>query len=140
MYTVVIPIAGGRGLDAAAYAAALPDSEDAVEAVVLNVFEEFEVADEAGVVRSADLYDESEIPPEVQEAAAFLGERGVDVTVRREHGDPLEEILRVAEAVDADTIAVTARRRSPTGKAVFGSTTQQLILESDRPVTVLTGE
>ena len=140
MYTIVLPVEGDRGLDAAAYAAGLPDSDTDVEVVVLSVFREFSATDEGGIVRSDDLFEEVDLPSIVEEVVAALEDEGVDVTVRREHGDPVEEILRVADEVDANTIAMVGRERSPTGKAIFGSTTQRVVLEADRPVTVMTGE
>ncbi|ELY55035.1 universal stress protein [Natronolimnohabitans innermongolicus] len=140
MYTILMPVKSERSLEAADYVAALPNSTETVEVVVLSVFEEFEAADEAGVVRSADLYDEVDLPSEVTDVARALEDRGIDVTVRREHGDPVAEILRVAEEVDADTIAMAGQDRSPTGKVLFGSVIQSVLLESDRPVTVLRRE
>ncbi|THE66576.1 universal stress protein [Salinadaptatus halalkaliphilus] len=140
MYTVVMPVKSDRSLDTAAYVAGLPDSETDVEVIVLNVFEEFEVTDETGVVRSKDLYEDATVPNSVTEVAEYLEDHDVDVTVRREHGDPVEEILRVSNEADADTIAIAGRRRSPTGKAIFGSVAQRVLLESDRPVTVMTSD
>lgn len=52
-------------------------------------------------------------------------------------GDPTEEILRVAREHDARFVVVGGRRRSPVGKAVFGSTTQEVVLEADRPVVTV---
>lgn len=55
-------------------------------------------------------------------------------------GDPTEEVLAVARELDARYVVVGGRRRSPVGKALFGSTTQEVLLESDRPVvTVMRG-
>ena len=55
----------------------------------------------------------------------------------RRCGDPATEILDTADEVDADLIALAGRRkRSPAGKALFGSTTQAVILETDRSVLV----
>lgn len=53
-----------------------------------------------------------------------------------EHADAA---LRVAEERDCDHIFVAGRRRSPTGKALFGDDAQSIILNFDGPVTVLTG-
>ncbi len=54
-------------------------------------------------------------------------------------GDPVEQVLAVADHLDARYIVVGGRKRSPTGKAIFGSETQSILLESSRPVmTVLT--
>ncbi|MXV62971.1 universal stress protein [Natronorubrum sp. JWXQ-INN-674] len=140
MYTVLVPVKTERSLAAAEYAAALPESESTVEVVLVSVFEEFEAADEASVVRSDDLYEETDLPADVLEVARTLEEHGIDVTVRREHGDPVEEIHRVAAEIDADTIAMAGRDRSATGKVLFGSVIQGVILESERPVTVLRRE
>jgi len=49
-----------------------------------------------------------------------------------------ETILQVAEAEDCDHIFLPGRRRSPTGKAVFGDTAQSVILNFGGPVTVTT--
>lgn len=46
-----------------------------------------------------------------------------------------ETILAVAEDFEADHLFVVGRRRSPSGKAIFGDLTQQLILEFPGPVT-----
>lgn len=53
-------------------------------------------------------------------------------------GDPATEIVKVAETVDARFVVVGGRKRSPTGKAVFGSVSQSVILNSDRPVVTIT--
>jgi len=50
-----------------------------------------------------------------------------------------DAVLRIAEDRDCDHIFVTGRRRSPTGKAIFGDVAQSVILNYDGPVTVLTG-
>lgn len=56
-------------------------------------------------------------------------------------GVPAEEIVTVAEELDARYVVVGGRRRSPVGKAVFGSTTQTVLLEADCPVvTVMADE
>ena len=55
-------------------------------------------------------------------------------------GEPTEEILAVAGERDARYVVIGGRRRSPVGKALFGSTTQEVLLEADRPVvTVMRG-
>lgn len=56
-------------------------------------------------------------------------------------GTPRAEILAAAEESDARYIVIGRRKRSPTGKAIFGSTTQAVLLNTDRPtVTVMTDE
>lgn len=75
----------------------------------------------------------------VREASEFLEERGIDYDVNESSGDPAEVIIEFAEEEDADLIVTAGRKRSPAGKALFGSVTQTVILNSDRPVMV-TGE
>ncbi|WP_251328681.1 universal stress protein [Haloplanus pelagicus] len=50
---------------------------------------------------------------------------------------PDEDLLAYAVDVDADELVVGVRKRNPTGKALFGSTTQSVLLESSRPVAVV---
>lgn len=52
-------------------------------------------------------------------------------------GEPTEEILAVAAELDARYVVVGGRRRSPVGKVLFGSTTQSVLLEADRPVVTV---
>ncbi|WP_416841493.1 universal stress protein [Haloferax sp. DFSO52] len=50
--------------------------------------------------------------------------------------DITTSILDNAESVDAQYIVIGGRKRSPTGKAIFGSVTQAVLLDADRPVVV----
>lgn len=54
--------------------------------------------------------------------------------VRGEVGDPAEVILDVAEEVDASFLVVGGRKRTPVGKALFGSVSQSLLLNANCPV------
>ena len=56
----------------------------------------------------------------------------VDLEVRV--GDPAAEITSYADEVEARYLVVGGRRRSPTGKALFGSVTQQVMIGSSVPV------
>lgn len=128
-----------RARRAAEGVASMPGAPDDVAVTVLNVFEEFSVADEGGQVRSSDYYDPEDFPESVRLAHDVLDAAGIDVELRREHGDPAERILQVAESVDAAVVAMSGRKRSPAGKALFGSVTQSVILDADRPVLVVPG-
>ncbi|ERG98064.1 MAG: universal stress protein UspA related nucleotide-binding protein [Haloquadratum sp. J07HQX50] len=46
-----------------------------------------------------------------------------------------DEIVKLAEDIAADLLIVGGRKRSPTGKAIFGSTAQTVILNAPCPVT-----
>jgi nucleotide-binding universal stress UspA family protein len=49
-------------------------------------------------------------------------------------GDVMDEIPRYSSEQDARYIVIGGRKHSPLGKAVFGSTTQSVLLNADRPV------
>lgn len=83
------------------------------------------------------MWNEENYPDSVGVVEDRLTEAGVSVSKRREHGDPAETIISVAEELDVDNITMSGRRRSPTGKMLFGSTTQSVLLAADRPVTVI---
>jgi nucleotide-binding universal stress UspA family protein len=131
---------GERARRAAEGVTSLPGIPEDATVTLLNVFEEFTAADEAGQVRSKDLYDPEDFPDSALAARDLLEEAGLEVDLRREHGDPAEQIVTGAGKLDADVVALCGRKRSPAGKALFGSVTQSVILDADRPVLVAPGE
>jgi nucleotide-binding universal stress UspA family protein len=64
---------------------------------------------------------------------------GVDVPVEAVGlvGDVAEETLEYAREHDARYVVVGGRRRSPVGKAIFDSVTQDILLNADRPVVTV---
>lgn len=72
----------------------------------------------------------------VREACDIFEEAGIDFDVDESSGDPAEAIIEAADEYDADLIVIGGRKRSPAGKALFGSVTQSVILNADRPVLV----
>lgn len=59
---------------------------------------------------------------------------GVDAEAVGLVGSAADEIIRYADEQDASYIILGGRKRSPVGKAVFGSVTQDVLLGADRPV------
>ncbi|WP_114579355.1 universal stress protein [Saliphagus sp. LR7] len=49
-------------------------------------------------------------------------------------GDPAAEIVRYADEVEARYVVIAGEKRSPTGKALFGSVGQSVLLQSRMPV------
>jgi nucleotide-binding universal stress UspA family protein len=76
----------------------------------------------------------------VQRAQEVLEEAGASVELREASGDPAQSIRRAADRLDADAICVAGRKRSPTGKALFGSVSQEVVLNTDRPVLFSSSE
>ncbi|MEP6814635.1 MAG: universal stress protein [Marmoricola sp.] len=52
-------------------------------------------------------------------------------------GDIGEAIVKLTDQLHADLLVLGARRRSPVGKALFGSIAQTIILEANVPVLVV---
>ncbi|WP_436348732.1 universal stress protein [Natronorubrum sp. FCH18a] len=74
----------------------------------------------------------------VTAAVERLEEAGFTVEIAQSSGDASRAILEKAAAIDADVISLARRKRSPTGKALFGSVTQDIALKSDCPVLLST--
>ena len=134
MYRVLVPVDKDvdRALAQAELVASLPDAANAVEALVLFVFhgEGEELPSELKRFNSAERIRS------VRRVREYLEDHGVEVDVLEDSGNTAEDILMEGEQHDVDAIVLNPRRRSPVGKAVFGSVTQSVIRGSDRPVIV----
>ena len=60
-----------------------------------------------------------------------------DVRLEGRVGEPADEISGVAEEMDAHYVVIGGRKRTPVGKAVFGSVTQAVLLNTDCPVVTV---
>lgn len=71
----------------------------------------------------------------LQEALSALDGAGLSHEVREPvGGDLAEDLLSVAQDVDADLIVIGLRRRSPVGKLILGSNAQRVLLDAHCPV------
>ncbi len=77
----------------------------------------------------------------VQAAHDYLDEERIDASVHAEigHGGP-EMFVEMGDSLDADRVVVGGERRSPAGKAVFGSDAQTILLDSGCPVVYVGGD
>jgi nucleotide-binding universal stress UspA family protein len=71
----------------------------------------------------------------IRDLADALEDAGVDYEIAGRVGSHGEQIVALADEVGADLAIVGGRQRSPTGKAVFGSTAQTVLLSAPCPVT-----
>lgn len=69
-----------------------------------------------------------------------LGDLNVDVSTVGAIGNRTDQILKTAEEKDCDHVFMSGKKRSPTGKAVFGDATQSVILNFSGIVSVITTE
>lgn len=134
MYKVLVPLDSSRERERGQISAllGLPVDEDELEIVLTHVL----TAEEEQAPKEMQRPERMNL---VKEARQTLEEQGFSVTVRSSRSPPQEGILDLADKIDADHIVLGGRKRSPTGKALFGSVTQGVILNTDRPVTVTGG-
>ncbi|MFC4358150.1 universal stress protein [Halobium salinum] len=109
--------------------------------VLAHVFSEEEYAENR---ERLDFARDSEVTPDVvarrhtalREIAKAFEEADLDYEVRGTVSEKRgEAIVEMADEVGADRVLVGGRKRSPAGKAVFGSTAQEVLLSSPCPVT-----
>jgi nucleotide-binding universal stress UspA family protein len=119
---------------------ALAEPADA-EVVLTHVFDS-EAFDETSAKLGFEPNSENSTPHAVAERhrttralSRALSEAGVRHSVRGAVGDLADEFVETAERLNADRVVVGGRRRSPTGKAVFGSVAQEVMLSAPCPVT-----
>jgi nucleotide-binding universal stress UspA family protein len=73
----------------------------------------------------------------VAEAAAKLGEPGLDLQTRVLSGSPPECLAEVAEAPDVDLVVIGSRGRGAVARALLGSVSGRLVHICPKPVLVV---
>jgi nucleotide-binding universal stress UspA family protein len=132
MYRVLLAVSDDveQAADQVDFVTSMPGESD-IEITVTHAYDDTDRRDPRG--RS--------LPPEesesVQVARSRLEEAGLAVEIRETYRPVVEGIVDLAADVDADLVVVGGRRRSPVGKAMFGSVTQSVVLDSPVPVAVV---
>jgi nucleotide-binding universal stress UspA family protein len=97
-----------------------------------------------GFDRSADQLSPGDVAARVapvQAAHSYLDDEGVDASVYAEIGEGGPEMfVRMSANLEADRVVVGGDRRSPAGKAVFGSDAQTILLDAVCPVVYVGGD
>jgi nucleotide-binding universal stress UspA family protein len=131
MYTILVPIDGdeGRAQAQTEFVLDLPTDRDEVSVVLTHTLQ--------GAEREAprEMQDPGRVAT-VRDARDALAADGYEVEILEASAPPAEGILNLAADVEADLIVMGGRKRSPAGKALFGSATQAVVLDSDVPVVV----
>jgi nucleotide-binding universal stress UspA family protein len=138
MYSTLLPVHTNveRALSQAEYVARLAEEGLDVHAYVLFVF--------TGEERSPETPDEMkgfDSPTRVdavKRVMTVLDDADVEYSIQEDSGEVAADILADADELDVDEVVLGGRKRSPAGKILFGSVTQEVLLNTDRPVTVTT--
>jgi nucleotide-binding universal stress UspA family protein len=135
MYRIVVPVDDDvdRALAEAQYVAGLPGDTDEIAVIIAHAYR-----DDTARTTADSLPDEES--PGVAEAVEYLTDAGIAVDTREVYVPVADGIVDLAREVEADGIVMSGRKRSPAGKALFGSVTQSVILDAPVPVTVVENE
>jgi nucleotide-binding universal stress UspA family protein len=142
MYHVLLPVDGDEDrLEQQLETLTTLPGGDEITVTVLYVHEEVDtVPDEAGksIIESINnaIEDLQGLPETVEQAVEEIEAAGMPVEVIETRGKPTDRILDAAEELDVEAILIAGQKRTPVGKAVFGSVTQGVILQGERPVIV----
>jgi len=139
MYRVLVPIDDNeaRARRQASFVADLPNAAEEVEAHLLFVFTDGTASEE--LPTELQRFNSAERVQSVRRAEEHLEDAGVDYQLLEDSGEVADDIIEEAETLDVDLIVLGGRKRSPAGKVLFGSVTQEVLLNTDRSVTVTGG-
>ena len=86
--------------------------------------------------REFDDADAVQSESQLEEVRSELRSAGVEFEVRQlvRGLDPADDLVNVANEVNADIIVIGLRRRSPVGKLILGSNAQRVLLDAPCPV------
>lgn len=132
MYRILVPVDADtdRARNQAAFVADLPIPLADVEVIITHALPPEELNEPEGP-------DSIEAVETVRLASEYLEERDYTVELTEGRLPPADAILDQARDHDIDQIVMGSRKRSPTGKVIFGSVSQQVLLESPVPVTIV---
>ncbi len=145
---ILLPLDGSKVGEAA-----LPYVEDLVtkflpelkvEVTLIQVLSSLSHYVVAGEASARVPYTEQEIEQMKKQASQYLrkaGEslrkKGASTKVKVAVGDPADEIIKAADEINADIIAMSSHGRSGLRRLAFGSVTDKVLRGGNRPVLVV---
>ncbi len=86
--------------------------------------------------RTFDAEEAQRFETALSQAQRMLTDHGVDHEERQlvRGNEPAEDLIAVAEEVNAEFIVIGLRRRTPVGKLLLGSNAQRILLDASCPV------
>ncbi|WP_306061662.1 universal stress protein [Natronococcus wangiae] len=112
--------------------------DEPVEVVHVLSRDEFVSLEQTNVSETGDTIPTQEVVEIAAEIAAEAIDRSdVEATPVGLLGDPADEIVDYAADEGASYLVVAGRKRSPVGKALFGSVVQSILLNASCPVVSL---
>ncbi len=136
---IVAAVDGGDGSKAVVQEAeTLADQFDEPVHIV-SVYEQSEHEHLVNQGIDIDHVDSDEEKEEIARLAATDAAEAVsrEFEIHGRHGNPAEEVLEFANDIDPRYIVIGGRKRSPVGKALFGSVTQSVLLDATQPVVAV---
>jgi nucleotide-binding universal stress UspA family protein len=113
------------------------------ELVVVHVLEQDEF-EQRGEVKRDEPYTVEDGQRDAEATARTVVKASTDrpgrVTTRGLVGNVVEELQGELSRSDASYLVIGGRKRTPVGKALFGSVTQSILLEADVPVVAVMDE
>ncbi|WP_144926640.1 universal stress protein [Halorubrum salsamenti] len=131
MYEILLPVDDNtdRAAAQARYVSGLPGATDEVTVTVAHAYR-----DESSSPGEESFDEES---PGVIKALDVLSDAGIATEQRELYVPVAESIVELSNELRVDEVVLCGRKRSPAGKALFGSVTQSVALESAVPVTIV---
>lgn len=134
MYRLLIPVDDSveRARNQAEFAASIPGAAESVASVIAHA-PNVDGSDTQAGQREIDRVES------VQAALEILDAADLDREIAEISSPPEEGIFELASETSFDAIVMGGRKRSPAEKAILGSVTQKVILNTDTPVVVTGG-
>jgi len=109
------------------------------EVVLFHVYEpsEFDELLEGTHQESADPAEQAKRNATISMAAATMRDANIEFEITAETGSPSSEITEYVADHDIDQVCIGGRNRSPAGKIVLGSVSQDVLLSVDVPCTLV---